>query len=173
MEDLDRYLSLAREKDIDHAVVLSTAEIYTAPWVTIKCQYGCFHYGESLCCPPRTPDHEKMRAILNSYSRAILLHKLWKEETRDIRSFNEAVVDIELALFFDGYYKAWSMGSGPCRHCEKCNLEGRCVHGDRARPSMEACAIDVFRTASEKGLSFPVLRDVKEQRNSFGLVLVK
>jgi hypothetical protein len=37
---------------------------------------------------------------------------------------------------------------------------------------MEACGIDVFRTAAENGLSFPVLKQTNEERNSFGLVLV-
>lgn len=173
MEVLDRYLSLAHEKGIGDALVVKTSEVHTAPWVRIKCQYGCYFYSRSLCCPPHTPTDEQMRNILDSYSRAILLHKLWQPETRDIKSFNEAVVDIELALFFDGYYKAWGLGSGPCRGCEKCNVAGGCVHSDRARPSMEACGINVFRTAAERGLSFPVLKDTKEYRNSFGLVLVE
>lgn len=172
MDELDRYLSLAAQKGIDHAKVIKTPEVYTAPWVTLKCQYGCRFFGKSLCCPPHTPKDEQMRKVLDSYSKAILLHKLWKPETLDIRSFNEAVVDIELALFLDGYYKAWSLGSGPCRRCEKCNMTDGCLNINRARPSMEACGIDVFKTATEKGWSFPVLKDIKEQRNSFGLVLV-
>lgn len=173
MEQLDHYLSLAREKGIDHAVVIETSKVYTAPWVRMKCQYGCFHYSRSLCCPPRTPTPEEMRKIIDSYSRAILLHKLWKEGARVIKSFNEGVVDVELALFLDGFYKAWSLGSGPCRGCEECNIAGGCLHSDRARPSMEACGIDVFRTAAENGLPFPVLKHTEEDRNSFGLVLVE
>jgi hypothetical protein len=38
---------------------------------------------------------------------------------------------------------------------------------------MEACGIDVFRTAAEAGLSFSVLRNVEEPSSSFGLVVVK
>jgi predicted metal-binding protein len=101
MEQFDRYLDSAREKGIDHAVVIETSRVYTAPWVRMKCQYGCRFYNNSLCCPPRTPKPEEMREILDSYSHAILLHKLWKRGVRDIRSFNEAVVAVELALFFD------------------------------------------------------------------------
>ncbi len=139
----------------------------------MKCQYGCRFYRKSLCCPPHTPRDEQMRKILDSYSIAIFLHKCWQPQTLDIRSFNETVVDIELSLFFDGFYKAWGLGSGPCRLCEKCNLSDGCLHINRARPSMEACGIDVIKTAAENGWSFPVLKDKKEQRNSFGLVLVE
>jgi predicted metal-binding protein len=173
MEQFDRYLDSAREKGIDHAVVIETSRVYTAPWVRMKCQYGCRFYNNSLCCPPRTPKPEEMREILDSYSHAILLHKLWKRGVRDIRSFNEAVVAVELALFFDGYYKAWGLGSGPCKICEKCNIQGGCQNSDRARPSMEACGIDVFRTAAENGLKLPVLKHIEADRNSFGVVFVE
>lgn len=173
MKTLKSYLSLAADKGVDHALVLEASEVLTAPWVRLKCRYGCRFYGNSHCCPPSTPDDQQMRRLLDSYSRAILLHKVWEGETLDIKSFNETVVDIELALFFDGYYKAWGLGSGPCRRCEKCNMEGGCSHVMRARPSMESCGIDVFGTAAGKGLVFPVLRSTGEMRNSFGLVLVE
>jgi len=172
MEQFDRYLNLAREKAIDQAIVVETSKVHTALWVKMKCQYGCRFYNASLCCPPRTPNPAEMREILDSYSHAILLHKLWKGGILDIKSFNESVVAVELTLFFDGYYKAWGMGSGPCRICEKCNIQGVCLHISKARPSMEACGIDVFRTAGEYGLKIPVLRNFEEDRNSFGLVLV-
>ena len=172
-KSLDSYLKLAISKGMDHALFIETSEVYTAPWVRLKCQYGCRFYGKSLCCPPITPTDEHMRKVLDSYSRAILLHKVWEAETLDIKSFNETVVDIELALFFDGHYNAWGLGSGPCRRCDKCNMESGCSHIQRARPSMEACGIDVFKTAAGKGLPFPVLRSTKAYRNSFGLVLVK
>ncbi len=173
MQVLDRYLSMARDKGMDHAIVVKTSEVYTAPWVRMKCQYGCTHYNKSLCCPPRTPTPAETRSILDSYSCAILLHKLWGSETRDIKSFNESAVEIELALFFDGYYKAFCFGSGFCRRCEKCNLTEGCVYSGRARPSMEACGIDVFATAAAEGLIFPVLKDTSERRNSFAIILVE
>ncbi len=114
-----------------------------------------------------------MRRVLDSYRHAILLHRNWREGVRDIREFNDAVVDLELSLFFDGFHKAWSMGSGPCTLCEKCNSSGQCVHGSRARPSMEACGIDVFKTAREHGLFISVLRDRQQERHSYGLILVE
>jgi predicted metal-binding protein len=173
MESLDRYIAWAKEKGVTDAVVVQPAKVYTAPWVTLKCRYGCFNYGKSHCCPPRTPTADETRRVLDCYSRAILLHEVWEGGTRDIRDFNTTVVDLEITLFLDGYHKAWSMGSGPCRRCEQCNVEGSCVHGNRARPSMEACGIDVFDTAAENGLAFRVLKDRDERRNSFGLVLVE
>jgi len=37
-------------------------------------------------------------------------------------------------MFLDGYYKAWSVGSGPCDLCKECNLSGSCNHGLEAGP---------------------------------------
>jgi predicted metal-binding protein len=87
--------------------------------------------------------------------------------------FNEILVKLEIEVFLDGYYKAWSMGSGPCRLCEKCDLSAPCNHGLEARPSMEACGIDVFKTARDNGFPIEVLRTRDEERDIFGLILVE
>lgn len=170
---LDSYIALAKQKGIHEAVLLKTSQIHTEFWVRMKCQFGCRLYGKSLCCPPSTPTPEETRRLLDSYALAILFHKRWTKGKRDVTSFNEGVVDVEMALFLDGSYKAWSMGAGPCTRCKTCNILGGCAHPLRARPSMEACGIDVFRTAAEAGLSFSVLRNVEEPSSSFGLVVVK
>jgi predicted metal-binding protein len=52
-------------------------------------------------------------------------------------------------------------------------LSGSCNHGLEARPSMEACGIDVFKTARDNGFPVEVLRTRDEGRNMFGLVLVE
>jgi predicted metal-binding protein len=173
MKQLDQYLEKALKAGVDDAMVVQTSKVHTAPWVRMKCQFGCRQYGQSHCCPPRTPTSDEMRRILDSYTHAILLHWNWKEGVKPIDEFNNAVVDTELALFLDGYYKAWSVGSGPCRLCEKCNISGQCVHGTKARPSMEACGIDVFRTVREHGLPVRVLKERSEERHGYGLVLVE
>ena len=152
------------EGRIGHAMVVPTSKVYTAAWVRMKCQFGCQQYGQSHCCPPRTPTPDEMRRILDSYTHAILLYWNSKEEgVQHSEEFNKVVVDTELAPFLNGYYRAWSMGSGPCRLCEKCNIPGQCVHGRKARPSMEACGIDVFRTVREHGLPIRVLKNRKER----------
>jgi predicted metal-binding protein len=172
-EKLAPYLQMARERGADHALVIEPASIITAPWVRLKCQFGCFGYGRGLCCPPCTPSPEQMRDILGSFARAILLHRHWQKGIGVVDQFNEMVVDIEKALFLDGYYKAWAMGSGPCRRCKKCDTTGTCLHADRARPSLEACGIDVFATAHGHDLPIQVVRTHKDEREIFGVVLVE
>jgi predicted metal-binding protein len=89
------------------------------------------------------------------------------------RDFNQTLVKLEIKIFLDGYYKAWSMGSGPCRLCKECDLTAPCEHGLQARPSMEACGIDVFKTARDNGFPIEVVRTHEEERNIFGLILVE
>ena len=173
VEKLSAYHTMALERSADHVRTIETSSIVTAPWVRLKCQFGCYGYGRSLCCPPRTPAPEQMRQTLDSYTHALLFHRHWRKGYNVVYEFNEMVVDVETALFLDGYYKAWGMGSGPCRRCKECDSDGKCLHADRARPSMEACGIDVFTTARGHDLPIQVVRTHKEERDIFGVVLVE
>jgi predicted metal-binding protein len=114
-----------------------------------------------------------MRQILASYTHALLIHRHWQKGYNVVHEFNELVVDVEIALFLDGYYKAWGMGSGPCTRCKKCDVDGRCLHADRARPSMEACGIDVFKTVRNHDLPIQVVRTHGEERDIYGVILVE
>lgn len=167
------YMQLAYDNSINDAVVIKTSEVFTAPWVRMKCQFGCAGYGETLCCPPNTPTPDEMRRILDSYSHGLLLHVHWTKSYKMVNRFNDTIVDLERAIFLDGYYKAWALGSGPCDRCENCNISGTCLHADRARPSMEGCGIDVFKTAREQGLPINVVRNHSDERDIYGLVLIE
>jgi predicted metal-binding protein len=172
LEDLERYLAEALAGGADDAIIVKTAQIRTAPWVRMKCQFGCPGYGERLCCPPYTPDEQKMRAILDSYERGILLHRHVTKGYGPIDDLNRLVVDLERTLFLAGFYKAWALGSGPCTQCEACNLTGQCIHPKSARPSMEGCGIDVFGTVREQSLPIEVVRNHSQSRNVYALLLV-
>jgi predicted metal-binding protein len=173
MKKYASYAAMALKKGIDDAVVVDTAKVYTAPWVRMKCRFGCGGYGQRLCCPPYAPDYQETRAILDSYKHGLLLHKHWKKDYSFVGKFNEVVVDMERTLFLDGYYKAFGMGSGPCSLCADCDTSGTCRNPERARPSMEACGIDVFQTARAHGLPIHVVRNHSEERDIYGIVLIE
>lgn len=167
-----QYLAMILGKGVDSAVVVETSRVVTAPWVRMKCQFGCAGYSESLCCPPRTPTPDEMRQILDSYTFGVLLHRQIKKGSKQVERLSETAVDVERAMFLDGYYKAWTLGSGPCDRCKTCNMEG-CLHPDRARPSMEACGIDVYATARGYELPIQVVRKRTDERNFYALILVE
>jgi len=176
VKSVESFCKRAMEMGIEEAKMIDPGSVVTAEWVRLKCQYGCPGFGESLCCPPRTPAPDMTRKVIGSYQKAILLHqRLPKRKTRwgKFDSFRKSIVRLEIEIFLDGYYKAWSMGSGPCDLCKECNLSGTCKHGYEARPSMEACGIDVFKTARDNGFPIEVVRTRDEEMNIFGLVLVE
>ena len=176
MKSVESFRKKTKEMGIDGAKIIDPGSIVTAEWVRMKCQYGCSGFGESLCCPPRTPTPDITRKVIDSYQKAILLHqRLLKGKKRWVKAktFSKTIVRLEIEIFLDGYYKAWSMGYGPCDLCKECNLSGYCKHGLEARPSMEACGIDVFKTARDNGFPIEVVRTRDEERNIFGLILVE
>jgi predicted metal-binding protein len=173
MKQLEPYLQMALEKEVTDAAVVETSKVFTEPWVRMKCQFGCSMYGKGLCCPPRTPTPEEMRKILDSYRYGILLHRHIQKGYKYVNDFNDIIVDLERTIFLDGHYKAWAVGSGPCTRCKECNITGTCLHPEKARPSMESCGIDVYKTAKQSGLPIQVVRNHSQDRDIYGLVLVE
>ncbi len=149
------------------AKIVSPAEVVTAAWVRLKCQYGCGGYGQCLVCPPYTPTPEQMRRVLDCYQRAILVHLSPEAELKAI------VVELEREIFLRGAWKAFGLGAGPCYMCKSCVLEvGKCRHPHEARPAMEACGIDVYSTVRRAGFEIEVVRTMDQCPDYFGLVLV-
>lgn len=149
------------------AKVIPTSRVVTAPWVRMKCQFGCGGFGGCLTCPPYSPTPEQMRRILDSYRRAVLVHV--DDRQHDLKGL---VVKLEREMFLAGYYKAWGLGSGPCRLCEVCNLK-KCKHPGLARPSMESTGIDVYATARGNGFHIDVVRNHSSPQDYYGLVLAE
>ena len=164
---LDKFCKLARKLGAKDAKVISTKHVFTSPWVRRKCQYGCGGYGQCLTCPPYSPSPEETRKVSNSYESAILIHcnGEWDDVT-------DIVVKLERKLFLSGYYKALAFGAGPCNLCTKCNLK-ECKYPEKARPSMEASGIDVFKTARRARFPIKVLTSTECQPNYYGLVLIQ
>ena len=146
--------------------VIRADSIVTAPWVRLKCQFGCGGWGSNLCCPPHTPSPEETGRVVASYGRALLIH--CKGDKRPTK----IVAALEREIFLSGFYKALGFGAGPCRLCKECNLEG-CIRSEDARPSMEACGIDVFATVRANGFPIEVVRDESSDQNYYGLVLIE
>ncbi len=147
--------------------IISTAEVITAPWVRLKCQFGCSGYGQCLVCPPFTPTPDQMRGVLDSYRRALLIHF---DAVTDVKA---AIADLERTIFLRGAWKALGLGAGPCYFCQECNLKTNvCRHPEQARPAMEACGIDVFSTVKKAGLPIEVIRTRRQSPNYYGLILV-
>ena len=173
-QDFEKYIRWALDQSMDQAVRIEPSSVVTAPWVRMKCQFGCTGYGQRLCCPPFAPGYEVTRQVLESYEVILLLHShRTPGDQKGMKKFNESLVDLEFQAFLDGNHKAWSMGCGPCQLCKSCDTTKPCANGKRARPSMEACGIDVYETARKHGLPLKVARTREEPWDMYGLLLLK
>lgn len=151
------------------AKVISPKNVVTGEWVRLKCQYGCDGYGGRLTCPPYSPTPSQMRKVLDEYAVGVLIH--YTEE--DWPVVDSIVAVLEREAFLSGYYKALGLGSGPCDLCEECELEGGCRHAEQARPSLEACGVDVFATVLAAGFPIEVVREYSSPQNYYGLLLLE
>lgn len=147
--------------------IISPTEVETAPWVRLKCRFGCSGFGQCLVCPPFTPTPDEMREVLDSYHRAILIHF---DRKANIKAM---IAELERDIFLRGAWKAFGLGASSCPFCRECDVEEQqCRHPERARPSMEACGIDVFTTVKKLGLPIEVVRTTRQCPNFYGLILV-
>ncbi len=161
---LAAWIRRARELGAEGARVVRPRDVVCAEWVRMKCEYGCDGFGSCRTCPPHSPTPERTRRVLDGYRRLLLVH------LRHGKAVTPLVVRLERELFLAGFHQAFAWGAGPCRLCRTCDLEAPCRHADRARPAMEACGIDVYRTARNAGFPIAVVRTQADPRNYYGLV---
>jgi predicted metal-binding protein len=164
--DLAEYLETAIRWGAKDAKVIEAHTVKCEAWVRLKCQYGCSGYGKRLTCPPISPTAEETARVVACYRRAILVHG------QDPDRINKIVPDLERKIFLSGYYMALGFGSGPCELCDRCNIGGRCLYPYAARPSMEACGINVYATAHANGLPIEVVKSRRQKGDYYGLVLI-
>ena len=172
VQDLTRFLELAKSLGAYEAKLIDPGTIKTAAWVRMKCMYGCSSR-RGHCCPPNTPGPKDTQEIIDCYQRAMLIHCHQDAHPTKI------VLQMERELFLSGYYKVIGLGYGVCEICrpdykEKCAFPGgeKCAHPQDARPSMESCGIDVFATVRANGFPIEVLTDKESDGNYYGLLLI-
>ncbi len=155
------------ELGCEQAYTIHTNTIAVARWVQLKCKYGCEEYGKKLTCPPHSPSYDEMKKILGEYSTALLLHGHLSWQMRYVTA------EVEKQAFSLGFYKAFGLGAGPCKLCDNCTTASACIRTTEARPSMEACGIDVYQTVRNHHLKIETLKDKLDEVNIYGLVLLE
>ncbi|MBI5184705.1 MAG: DUF2284 domain-containing protein [Nitrospinae bacterium] len=148
------------------AKIISAETVITGHWVKLKCQYGCPSFASVLTCPPYSPTLEDVWDLLGSYHLALLIRCESDEFTRNV------VVELENRFVSSGFHKAFGLGSGPCRLCAPCEMESGCKFPEKARPSMTACGIDVYKTVQNNGWTSSPLLPFNQRKDHFGLVLI-
>jgi predicted metal-binding protein len=175
--DIAPWTARAVELGCDRAREIDPADVVVSQWVRMKCVYGCDEPGVYRTCPPDgAPALDETRRLFSEFDRAILLgvgptvgdHRSDEESRR----LNDAALVLERELFLAGFHKTWTMGAGPCDICAACSQGRPCPTPELARPSMEACGVDVFTTVRQAGWQIEVVKDRDDEYRFFALVLV-
>lgn len=164
----DPWVDWALDLGFDLATTVSPRDIVTAPWVALKCRYGCDRYGKNLQCPPHGMPYEETRAVVDAYDCALLV-----QGAPPGRQFHDRLLALEKQAFLNGYPKALVFGAGPCPACPSCPEDGKCRHHALARPAMESCGIDVYTTVKNAGWSLEPVMEKGNYIKYVGLLMVE
>ena len=172
----------AKEKGANSAKLIPIKDIFVEDYVRQKCQYGCDKFARRFTCPPYAPTPHETKKILKKYNQGLLVEFTGLRNKGEQRNVHETMYELEREAFLNGLYKAFAYAAGPCRICGSCPAEKvenpnefskkDCKNPEKARPSMEACGIDVYRTARKAGCKINVAKE-EERFKSFGLLLLE
>jgi predicted metal-binding protein len=181
-EILSELEEIGEKYNINEIIPLKTEDISVAPWVHLKCKYGCSKYGKSWCCPPETPDPEQMKIVLGGYREALLLcgkiknGDFYKNNQRkrriQVNTWKGTLV-LERRLFLAGYYKAFGLVSENCALCKTCTYPRECKFPRDRRPSVESCSIDIFQTLKNINIQYRLAQTVASEYNSYSMILLE
>lgn len=167
MRDYSKYIQMAKEFNMKNAVLLKPEDIFYDIRAVLKCRWGCADYfKQTVKCSIRDTTIDERMGMVKAYKDILMLH------SHDAREISWAVFEIERAAFLDGYYFAF--GIRYCMLCKNCMTEKgeECPTPEKVRPCEQSFGIDVYKTARNKGLPCNVLKNIDEQQNRYGFVLI-
>lgn len=166
---------------ISRAAIIPAKDVIVDERVRWKCQYPlCFGYNSSPCCPPHTPPVDECKRVIHSFRYGIIVQmdapvddftgEDWSSKCgKHFYGNNILVGQIEAQANSMGYRLAVGLQAGPCILCGTLSAEymkdhdpsnnvpcavlqgGTCRNFLKARPAMEAMAIDVIGTVQPLG----------------------
>jgi len=167
MKDYSRYIKLAKEYNMENAVVIKPEDIFFDIRAILKCRWGCEDFFmKSIKCSIRDTTLEERMKMVKAYHDILMLH------SHDAREISWAVFEIERAAFLDGYYFAF--GIRYCKLCKNCAVDRgeECPTPAKVRPCDQSFGIDVYKTARKQKFPCEVLKNVDEPQNRYGFVLI-
>jgi predicted metal-binding protein len=157
-----RLLEKGRTYGLNAIFPFTVDKIIVAEWVHLKCRYGCNQYNTNWCCPPATPDPDKVRAIISEYSTALLL--VGTTNCSDFYLNNERKRISQV--------RCWK-GTISLDLCKECAYPDDCRFPQEKRPSVESFSIDVIGTLKNLGTTSAVAAKTCETYNYYGIILLE
>ncbi len=179
---LQELLQKGKEYGLTQVLPFDTQKIVVAEWVHLKCRYGCSQYSTNWCCPPATPSPDKVRSIVEEYTKAVLLVgnntckdfylNNGKKRANQVRCW-KGTISLERMLFLKGYYKAFSLVGECCALCKECAYPDTCRFPQEKRPSVESFSIDVIGTLNNLGTSANVATRTSDTFDYYAIILLE
>jgi len=126
-------------------------------------QNACGHYGKNWTCPPGSGEMADLKEKILSFKEGVLVQKVYKlEDSFDFEGMMDGNADFN-KLFYemmdflsdeigDNFY---SLKAGSCDLCEQCTYpDAPCIIPEKARPSIEACGINVSVLCTIAGIPY-------------------
>ncbi|MFQ5482762.1 MAG: DUF2284 domain-containing protein [Nitrospinaceae bacterium] len=159
-------VSEATRQGAVNAKVILTRAITLGNWVRLHCQFGCPYYGKRFTCPTFTPTSEEMSGILLDYNKALVVEAATAEGVHGL------VLGLETYFRNLGPHTAFALEALPCNLCPVCTVETYCEHPQEARPTLQACGIDVPGTMLNIGWNAAARHEACTSQQKVGLVLI-
>ena len=107
-----------------------------------------------------------MAEILEEYDHALLIH------AKDDANVQKIVLHLETSFKQKGYQKAFALGAQPCNLCDPCTISTFCQYPEKARPTLQACGIDVKATVSNNGWAEATQHKPCSDSHPIGMILL-
>jgi len=154
-------------------------DIVVSQWVRMKCMYGCDLYGKGGCCPPAVPSVAECERFFKEYRQAVIFHfhkRVKRPEDRHAwtRGVNARLLKLERDVFLAGNERAFLLYLDTCELCKECaGSRLACRDKQRARPTADALAVDVYTTVRKAGYHIEVLKDYRQPMDRYAFLLVR
>lgn len=153
--------------------------IVVSQWVRMKCRFGCGEYGRNASCPPNLPSVGECEAFFREYSRAVVFH--FKKSVRSadelkkwVKALHAHLVRMEKEIFLMGFHKAFVLLVDSCSLCGECSASREsCKNPKLSRPTVEALAVDVYKTVRAIGYPIEVKSELVQEMDRYAILLLE
>ena len=112
-------------------------------------------------------ERNQMAEILEEYDQALLI---FADQDTNVQ---EIVIHLETRFKQKGYQKAFALGAQPCKLCDPCTISTFCQYPEKARPTLQACGIDVQATVNNNGWADVIEHTPCSDSHPVGMVLLR
>ena len=157
-------VQFAKQKKYDNIAIIDTSDITFESELRAFCESNaCGKYGTSWCCPPGCGDAETLKKKILGYKKGMVVQKIYPlEDSFDLEGMRDASYKFNELFygmddFINNSYKEdhYSLKASSCKLCDKCRYpDQECKNPEKARPSVEACCINVILLCQSCGIPY-------------------